>query len=255
MVIEYQDFMGAVDKGDQARMYGSGWANKGHLRKWYKKGFHGVLDIMLLQSWIGWRLAVSEHASEDATNVPAGGTTRWKASLKKQEFNVLVAMEMMTYIDTDAGAEGAGNVILNDQQHATTVQFEEGHHPVPLPSTDSNGRRLRFQCLVCSLENSVRRLANLEELSETYNHQGLARCEAHGMAAHYADIPNRRMPLLPGFEGLTCYQILHHSEIVGAITTPGHRYVTSHKVYRWLRGAYDLPHETGRSRNRRRQND
>jgi hypothetical protein len=210
---------------------------------------------MLLQSWIGWRLAVSEHAREDATNVPAGGTTRWKASLKKQEFNVVVAMEMMTYIDTDAGVEGAGNVILNDQEDATTVQFEEGHHPVPLSSTGSNNRRIRFKCLVCSLENSVRRSANVQELSETKSHRKLVRCEAHGMAAHYVDIPNRRMSLLPGFEGLTCYQILHHSEFVGAITTPSHRYVTSHKVYRFLRGAYNLPPETGRSRNRRRQND
>jgi hypothetical protein len=56
--------MNAVDQGDQSRMHGGGWANKGHFKKWYKKAFHGVLDIMLLQSWIAWRLAVAELCSE-----------------------------------------------------------------------------------------------------------------------------------------------------------------------------------------------
>jgi hypothetical protein len=83
----------------------------------------------------------------------------------------------------------------------------------------------------------------------------LVRCQAHGMVAHYTNVPDRRITLLPGFEGLTCYQILHHAEFVGAITTRGHRYVTSHKVYRFLRNVYSLPPGTGRTRNRGRQQE
>ena len=141
MVIKYQTHMNAIDQGDQSRMHGGGWANKGHFKKWYKKAFHGVLDIMLLQSWISWRLAVSEHASQAATNV-AMGAVKWKASLKKEEFNVLVAVEMMTYIDQDAGdaEQAAGNVIQNAQD--ALGSYEEGHHPVPLPSTGPNRQRV-----------------------------------------------------------------------------------------------------------------
>jgi hypothetical protein len=131
-------------------MHGGGWANKGHFKKWYKKAFHGILDMMLLQSWISWHLAVSEHASEAANNAT---TARWKASLKKEEFNILITVEMMTYIDSDGGdTEGAGN-----DQDTALLQYEQGHHPMALPTqpTGPNKHQPRFRCLVCSLENCV----------------------------------------------------------------------------------------------------
>ena len=48
----YQRTMFGVDKGDQMRMHGGGFARKAHFKKWYKKSFFAVLDVMMLNGII-----------------------------------------------------------------------------------------------------------------------------------------------------------------------------------------------------------
>ena len=50
-VIEYQNNMDGVDRGDQHRMMGAGFANVAHFKKWYKKAFMGIADFSLLQAF------------------------------------------------------------------------------------------------------------------------------------------------------------------------------------------------------------
>ena len=47
-IIMYQKNMGGVDRGDQHRVMGAGFANVSHFKKWYKKAFLGVYDFGLL---------------------------------------------------------------------------------------------------------------------------------------------------------------------------------------------------------------
>ena len=56
----YQQTMFGVDKGDQMRLHGGGFARKAHFKKWYKKSFFAVLDCMLLNGLIAWN-----HATEN----------------------------------------------------------------------------------------------------------------------------------------------------------------------------------------------
>ena len=50
-IIKYQKHMGGVDKGDQHRVMGAGFANVAHFKKWYKKAFMGLADFSFLQAF------------------------------------------------------------------------------------------------------------------------------------------------------------------------------------------------------------
>jgi len=56
-----QQTMGGVDKGDQMRLHGGGFARKAHCKKWCKKAFFAVADCMLLNSLIAWNLSCKER--------------------------------------------------------------------------------------------------------------------------------------------------------------------------------------------------
>ena len=59
-IIEYQKHMGGVDKGNQHRVMGAGFANVFHFKKWYKKAFMGLADFSFLQAFSALNLSVDE---------------------------------------------------------------------------------------------------------------------------------------------------------------------------------------------------
>ena len=63
-VIEYQKYMGGVDRSDQHRVMGAGFANVAHFKKWYKKAFLGICDFSLLQAFTAWNLGVKKNKSD-----------------------------------------------------------------------------------------------------------------------------------------------------------------------------------------------
>ena len=56
----YQEGMNGVDRGDQSRECGAGFAAKAHYKKWYKKGDMAVQDFMLLNSFYAWNMAAAD---------------------------------------------------------------------------------------------------------------------------------------------------------------------------------------------------
>jgi hypothetical protein len=50
-----------VDKGDQYRARGGGFANKAHFKKWYKKILLGLFDIMLLNAFVCYNMCLEER--------------------------------------------------------------------------------------------------------------------------------------------------------------------------------------------------
>ena len=75
--------MGGVDRGDQHRVMGAGFANVSHFKKWYKKAFLGVCDFALLNAFTAWNLSVTKE------NLTRGGCLKNK--LVKWEFYSVVA--------------------------------------------------------------------------------------------------------------------------------------------------------------------
>jgi len=53
--------MFGVDKGDQHRVTGGGFAQKAHYKKWYKKAFMAILDCMLLNTYVAWNMSVDDR--------------------------------------------------------------------------------------------------------------------------------------------------------------------------------------------------
>jgi len=83
----YQMHMDGVDRADQYREMGAGFATKGHFKKWYKKAYFAVMDFMLLNSFFAWNMSVAENP------------TMGRLKLKKWQFYSVVAHEMMTFVD------------------------------------------------------------------------------------------------------------------------------------------------------------
>jgi hypothetical protein len=57
--MKYQKDMGSIDRSDQMRAHGGGFSNHNHFKKWYKQVFLGVLDVMLINSFLGWNNSVN----------------------------------------------------------------------------------------------------------------------------------------------------------------------------------------------------
>eukprot|EP00957_Ditylum_brightwellii_P027130 2051110-Ditylum_brightwellii.AAC.1 len=87
--MEYQDHMGAVDRGGQKCLYGADFLSKVHFKKWYKMGSFGASDFGVLNSHIDWNLSISRLLRN-------GALTR--KPLKKWEFTCVAAEEMMYFV-------------------------------------------------------------------------------------------------------------------------------------------------------------
>ena len=94
-VILYQKGMGGVDRGDQHRVVGAGFANVSHFKKWYKKVILAIADFSLLQALTAWNLSTVTPERELRGGIPK------RKQIMKWEFYSVVAEEMMTYNDSD----------------------------------------------------------------------------------------------------------------------------------------------------------
>ena len=83
--------MGGIDRVDQHRVVGAGFANVAHFKEWYKKAFFGIADFHLLQAFTAWNLSIdaSDRKSSDSK----------QKKIVKLEFYSVMAGEMMSYID------------------------------------------------------------------------------------------------------------------------------------------------------------
>lgn len=183
--IKYQETMFGVDKGDQFRVHGGGFAQKAHFKKWYKKVHLAILDIMLMNAFVGWNFAASEQTSS-------------KLTLKRHHFYTIVAESMLYF--REANPKGmAAEEILNQ---SATILFLEGETHQAHQSTDNNAR-----CCVCKIE------ANMGlGLSGTGTNVSICNI-CHKTAHNFVPAAsNRFIHQLEQFRGLTCFQIAHHTE-------------------------------------------
>ena len=56
--------MDGVDRGDQHRIMGVGFANVAHFKKWYKKTHFGIADFNFLNYFSAWNLSVGGLARD-----------------------------------------------------------------------------------------------------------------------------------------------------------------------------------------------
>ena len=235
-ICKYQRTMFGVDKGDQIRMHGGGFARKAHFKKRYKKIHLGILDIMLMNSYIGWNMAAGK----------AGST---KYHLKRWEFYTLIAEYMLNFKDPRP------NKLAESLQRTAAVSFIEGEVHTPFQIVYS--KMPNAVCMVCKLESNW----GLKKagLQKNLSYCGTCKLVAHTFIPDPGDDSNRRLiHEQPECVDKTCWQIAHEqlAKLDGIWRMKGqgpnslnYSVVTSNPIYMRLKAAHGKnPRKKRRSR-------
>jgi hypothetical protein len=218
--------MFGVDKADQLRAAGGGFALKAHYKKWYKKGFFAILDCMLLNAYIAWNLSTSTARLN-------------RQPLKRHQFYTYFAERLLNYKE-DA-------ILMSPRTTRLQAGKRSGcdvHVPVPCVT--------RARCSVCRLELGMDK--GLGQKGLTTN---VVRCAACGLHAHNVFLlkSNRRIHQLPQFDGLTCFELAHSAAAKGMWSTSNNgdaknSLSLNHAVVKELRVMYGLEETVKRKRRR-----
>ena len=238
VLIRYQETMGGIDEGDQMRQHFGGFATHGHFKKWYKKTGLGIMDVMLLNAYIGWNMSAGDRVRARRTK------------LTRHAFYTCVAQAMCSYVHTEEVDALARRITA-----ARERTCEDGHYPIPL-----EGNR-RVACAVCLLEYRWKR----KELGMKGIFTNVGQCAKCGIVAHLVSCKDERedgwkIHQLPQFTDLTCFEILHSTNgremfMCRPASSPGARYKyttkKNHPIIMDLREKHGLPPEWTRKRKRR----
>ena len=224
-LVEYQQNMGGVDRGDQTRLMGAGFATKAHYKKWYKKAFFAILDFMLLNSFTAWNMAVAE-----------GDSTKYE--MLKWEYYAYIAEELCSYKD-ECHHEDNGD----DEEE---LRNQGCHRPV----TTETGKGSKLRCRVYRLESRM-----TKGIGGTQTHRSMATCDICGITAHLS-VPlaskNFKIFGFPEFTNQSCMEIAHHNSCNGLwrkINDDGDAFVdgqkwsvkTTHNIWKRIRAAHGKP--------------
>ena len=252
-IVLYQQNMGGVDRGDQHRIVGAGFSNVAHFKKWYKKAFMEVADFSVLQAFTAWNLSVDQiHENR------RGNSDTKRKKLLKWEFYSVLAEELMMYVDTDGDevSEGLSNTYVN--------RMMEGHVPAPYFSFHKEEITSRPLCMICSMDEMARahvlQLTRSESKNRKFSRRTkyIVKCMHTNcpIVAHATTPENAKVSCLPGFEGLTCFQIAHHprcKDLFSMIKRKGKSYcrtIPSHGIVQEVKELYssDLPRRSIRQK-------
>ena len=125
VMTKYHREMGGVDKADQHRAAGGGFALKAHYKKWYKKGYFALLDCMLLNAWLGWNISCQQ--------IP----NRWE--LRRHEFYTYVAERMLNFKDD------RGYCSRQQAPSPETIRLQHGYYTHAMPKEEA--RSSQMPCL------------------------------------------------------------------------------------------------------------
>jgi Transposase IS4 len=195
----YQKTMMGVDKSDQMRALG-GFASKAHYKKWYKRAFFAILDMMTLNAYIVWNLSCKDP------------TLRGRRSpLKRHEYLWYISQRMLDFKDDTS--------VDNDNerhQQITSIDLPKLDGHVPTVCNEQYKR-----CIVCRLDFNVLRMARREKggsaddnkVSQKSICRNLAACPKCKITAHSMVLAEpRKIHDLDEFKGMTCFQIAHTNQ-------------------------------------------
>ena len=236
-LIRYQDNMGGIDHGDQMRSHFGGFATHGHYKKWYKKSALAIMDVMLLNAYIGWNMSSGDRVRSRRTK------------LSRHTFYTIVAQTMCSYV-----AQEEVDALARRTRVASRPTCEDRHYPVPLEGNK------RVGCTVCLLEYRWRR----KELGMKGMFTNVGRCAKCGLVAHLVSCKDDRedgwkIHTLPQFTDHTCFEILHSPQgremfMCRPALSPGSRYKyttkKNHPIIMDLREKHGLSPEFTRKRKR-----
>ena len=246
-IIRYTQGMSGVDRGDQVRLVGAGFANVAHFKKWYKKAVLGIADFCILQALSCWNLAV-DHPDRDIR-----GEKKIRRLLK-WEFCSVASEEMMTYTDEDDdGASIFSRRKIDNKQN--------DHKPVPLPK---DFHMKVPTCMICSMEEGImRKVQNHENKKGRFfsrRKRNMVICSDPNcnIICHSTCLNETKIQKIPQFAGLTCFEIVHHPKCENLFVTINRkekkytRSVLNHQVPIMVKDIYEgmMPRQSNRGRGR-----
>ena len=252
-IVLYQQNMGGVDRGDQHRVVGAGFANVSHFKKWYKKAFLGIADFSLLQAFTAWNLSVDQmHANR------RGNSNVRRQKVIKWQFYSVLAEELMMFVD---------NSTADDESTTKQKTFEirRGHTPAPYSTFGKTEQKKRPLCMICSMDEMARaqvlKLSATKARNRKFSRRSkyIVKCKHLNcnIVAHAAIPEDAKVSSLPCFGGMTCFEIAHHprcTDLFANIQRRGKYYcrtIPSHEVVQEVKELYqsDLPRRTTRIRS------
>jgi len=186
-IIHYQRHMYGVDKGDQIRAHGGGFSIKAHYKKWYKKGFFAILDMILMNALFSWNMA--------ATNNPQLGLS----IMSQHDLYWYIAQRMLNYTEVLP-------LYQSLQKKEAGMALSKGHKPEKCGP--------KSICAVCKLGwNLVKKKNNGKEPPKAGLTLDVARCMGCTIVAHDRPCTVRHtIHSLTEFKDLTCFEIAHTSK-------------------------------------------
>ncbi len=187
--------MGYVNLVDYDKKIGGGFTARPHFKKWYKKGFLGNLDFMMVNGRVAWNMSCDIQ-----------GIIRTK--LNNRMWRVCVADLMLQWRDPQEpvqnNSKSVGFQVRHEQQHLTKEW--RGKHP---------------RCWVCGFETSMRNglKVTVEGCTDARCKKNMVQCSnpTCDIIAHsHMDGENKRFIFdIPCFVGKTCFDIAHDNRFRG----------------------------------------
>jgi len=216
--------MFGVDKGDQMRLHGGGFARKAHFQKWYKRSFMAIMDFMLLNSLIKWNMSAKEKPELH------------RSKFTRHDFYTWIAEALLQY--EDPARRQFRNPLSPNIVRDTAERKSKNPTHAPGPA----GRRAC--CQVCRLEANISDCKELKKLSK----RSCVACTDPScrVIAHNHVPESLKLHELIG-PGQTCFDIAHSEQgqriwepdTRGLKTVP-YKVKTSHPIVQAVRAYYGL---------------
>jgi len=155
-----------------------------HYKKWYKRGFFAILDMMLMNAYISWNASCRENPEWQRT------------PLKRHNFYWCISQRFLNYTENDT------LVLQSPEKKQATAALANGHKP----ERASAGR----MCAVCKTDWNLVRKREGGKPSQLGLTSDVARCQCCGITAH--DRPcllKRTIHSIAEWSSLTCFEIAH----------------------------------------------
>ena len=202
-------------------MHMGGFARKAHFKKWYKKSFFAVLDIMLLNALTAWNLSTEEDTSLE------------RRHMERYEFYAWIADDLLNFEEKSYSSTRMDSKMMDSKMPAVETMNDDDDPVCKNVTTDYSLAR----CVVCHLD------ARMEE-KFTGVRKNVFYCEGCVAFVHvnvFQEGKGKRK-IHELFPGMTCHEILCSSDGKGLWPRTGLGAVgfakTSHPIWQELRTAH-----------------
>jgi len=230
-LIEYRRYIERNESTERNRAIIGGWLKKTHFRKWYKRAFFGICDIMLHNAFVAWNISSNEQIGSIAVS--------------KIIFFSAMAEELIHY---PIKSSHSSTTISNPRvPNTTNIKEDLVGHKLIAPTTNK-----RTYCAVCRLEEMWKKNQSKSEKAKygtgSRAKRFMMECRECGISLHA--LPPKSsdhfIHNMDEFRGKSCFEIFHSPLANGlwclkkGAGNKAYTVQTSHHIYIEIRNKHGL---------------